>query len=254
MTKTRVLLFGGLLLAGMLAVLAGGRMPAHAALLCDDLEYLRSADRQHALPADYVPPDLVELRDLGLAVIGYTSQLRAEPAQAYTRMARAAGAYNYSLIAISGYRSYEVQRYTFYQWMQRELSAAADAGSAIDEATAAARANRYSAMAGHSEHQLGSVLDISTRELAGALNPYLPYTETGKWLLAHAHEFGFVVSYPPGKERLTGFNAEPWHLRYVGLSAAQELIDLNYLDPQNSVTLGSYLADLKLSACTPFLP
>ncbi len=254
MTKTRVLLFAGLVLAGMLAAVGGGGMPAHAAPLCDDLEYLRSTDRLHALPADYVPLDLVDLRDLRLAVIGTSSQLRAEPAQAYARMSHAAGADNYSLIAISGYRSYDVQRYTFYQWMQRELSAAAGAGSPIDEATAAARANRYSAMAGHSEHQLGSVLDISTRELAGALSAYLPYTESGKWLLAHAHEFGFVLSYPPGKERLTDFNAEPWHLRYVGLAAAQELFDLNYLDPQNSVTLGSYLADVKPGACAPFLP
>ena len=249
-----MLLFAGLLLAGILAALAGARTPARAAPLCEDLVYLRSTDRVHALPADYVPSDLVNLRDLGLAVIGTSSQLRAEPAQAYARMARAAGANNYALIAISGYRSYDVQRYTFYQWMQRELSAAAGAGSPIDEATAAARANRYSAMAGHSEHQLGSVLDISTRELAGALSAYLPYTETGKWLLAHAHEFGFVLSYPPGKERLTGFNAEPWHQRYVGLAAAQELFDLDYLDPQNSVTLGSYLADVKLGDCAPFLP
>jgi len=254
MTKTRVLMAAGLLLAGMLAALAGWRTPARAAPLCEDLEYLRSTDRLHALPADYVPSDLVNLRDLGLAGIGYSSQLRTEPAAAYARMVRAAGAHNYALIAISGYRSYEVQRYTFYRWMQRELSAADNSGTPIDEATAVARANRYSAMAGHSEHQLGSVLDISTRELHGALSPYLPHTETGKWLLANAHEFGFVVSYPPGKERLTGFNAEPWHLRYVGLAAALELFDLNYLDPQNSVTLGSYLADVKLGDCAPFLP
>jgi D-alanyl-D-alanine carboxypeptidase len=254
MINKRLLLFIGLVLAAVLAGLDGAHTPARAAPMCDDLEYLRTVDRLHAVPADYEPQDLVDLRDMGVAVIGYSSQMRAEPAQAFVRMALAASANNYSLIAISGYRSYAVQRYTFYRWMQGELSAASAAGAPIDEAAAAARANRYSAIAGQSEHQLGSALDVSTRELQGALSPYLPYTETGKWLLAHAHEYGFVVSYPPGKERMTGFNAEPWHLRFVGAAAARELFDLNYLDPQNSVTLGSYLADLNVTACQPFLP
>jgi D-alanyl-D-alanine carboxypeptidase len=254
MTNRRLLLFLGFLAAGTLIAHAGTLTPALAAPPCDDLEYLRMTDRLHALPADYIPQDLVDLRGMGVAVIGYSSQMRAEPAQAYARMARAAGTNGYSLIAVSGYRSYAAQRYTFNQWLQRELSAAAAARAPIDEATAAVRANRYSAMPGQSEHQLGSALDISTPELRGALSPYLPFTRTGGWLLAHAHEYGFVVSYPSGKERLTDFNAEPWHLRYIGLGAAQELFDFGYLDPQSSVTLGSYLADLSVATCVPFLP
>ena len=241
-------------LAAVLAALLGTQTAAHAAPLCDDREYLRLVDRLHPLPTEYAPADLVDLRRLGVPVTGLAPQMRAEPALAYTRMASAAGQQGLTLIAISGYRSFAMQRDTFSRWMLREQAAWADAGAPIDNAEATARANRYSAIAGQSEHQLGSVLDVSSREVAGALNIYLLYTETGKWLLAHAHEYGFVLSYPPGKERLTGYNAEPWHLRFAGVSAARELFDQKYLDPQNDVTLGGYLATLKASDCTAFLP
>ena len=241
-------------LAALLAALLGMQTAAQAAPPCDDREYLRLVDRMHPLAAEYAPADLVDLRRLGVPIIGYSTQMRAEPAQAYARMARAAVHAGLPLIAISGYRSFAMQRYTFSRWMLREQAAWAEAGAPIDNTEATARANRYSAMAGQSEHQLGSALDVSSREMGAALNIYLLNTETGKWLLAHAHDYGFVLSYPPGKERLTGYNAEPWHLRFAGISAARELFDQKYLDPQNDVTLNGYLATLKASDCTAFLP
>ncbi len=111
-------------------------------------------------------------------------------------------------------------------------------------ADAVVRANRYSAMAGHSEHQLGTVIDVSTSELRGALDDAFAGTETGKWLAGHADEFGFAFSYPEGKENLTGYMWEPWHLRWVGPPAARALVAAGYLNPENELTLAAYLATL----------
>ncbi len=229
-------------------------VPALAAPACADLTYLRTVDRQHVLPPDYVPPDLVDLRAFGVPVVGNSSQLRADAALAYARLAHAAQSSGYTLIAVSAYRSYADQRFTFNHWMQREIDAWAAAQQPLDPATAVARTNRYSALPGQSEHQLGTAVDISTLDLQDALSAALLQTPAGQWLMTHAHESGFVVSYPAGKEGLTGFNAEPWHLRYVGPRVAQDLVHLNYLDPENDVTLGSYLAGMQIGDCTPFLP
>ena len=65
---------------------------------------------------------------------------------------------------------------------------------------------------GHSEHQLGSTIALR-----------LPTGKAIEWLAAHAPEFGFALSYPPGKQRLTGYRPEPWHVRFVGLELAREL-------------------------------
>jgi D-alanyl-D-alanine carboxypeptidase len=65
---------------------------------------------------------------------------------------------------------------------------------------------------GHSEHQLGTAVDLR-----------LPSTAGVEWLAAHAYEYGFVLSYPPGKQRLTGYRPEPWHVRFVGGELAAEL-------------------------------
>ena len=58
---------------------------------------------------------------------------------------------------------------------------------------------------GHSEHQLGTAVDVR-----------LPSTAAIGWLAETAPRFGFVVSYPPGKQKVTGYRPEPWHVRYVG--------------------------------------
>ena len=75
----------------------------------------------------------------------------------------------------------------------------------------------------HSEHQLGTALDFRsgsgvefTLEAFGKSPEYV-------WLAEHAHEYGFVRSYPNGKESVTGYQAEPWHWRYVGIDHATQI-------------------------------
>jgi zinc D-Ala-D-Ala carboxypeptidase len=65
---------------------------------------------------------------------------------------------------------------------------------------------------GHSEHQLGTAIDLR-----------LPSTAAIDWLAEHAADFGFALSYPPGKQRVTGYRPEPWHVRFVGPEVAAEL-------------------------------
>lgn len=84
-------------------------------------------------------------------------------------------------------------------------------------------ADRLSARPGHSEHQTGLVMDIATPDRVCYLETCFGDTPAGRWLAAHAHEHGFVISYPQGKEAITGYQYEPWHIRYVGKELATAL-------------------------------
>ena len=55
-----------------------------------------------------------------------------------------------------------------------------------------------------------------------------------KWLANNAYRFGFILRYPEGKEDITGYNYEPWHIRYVGKEAAKEIYN-------KGITLEEYL-------------
>ena len=82
-------------------------------------------------------------------------------------------------------------------------------------------ANRFSADQGYSEHQLGTAADFTTASLKGKLVGF-ETTEAYEWLESHGHEYGFVLSYPPGN---TYYIYEPWHWRYVGKELAEDLHD-----------------------------
>lgn len=104
----------------------------------------------------------------------------------------------------SGFRSYNTQARVYQSYVNRDGQAAAD---------------RYSARPGYSEHQTGLAYDLTDR--SGRL---LEDKEASAWVQNHAHEYGFVVRYQPGKEAITGFMQETWHLRYVG-KEAREIYD-----------------------------
>ena len=63
---------------------------------------------------------------------------------------------------------------------------------------------------GQSEHQTGLAFDINSTEWE------FEYTPEGQWLANHCHEYGFIIRYMRGKEGITGYSYEPWHIRYVG--------------------------------------
>jgi hypothetical protein len=70
---------------------------------------------------------------------------------------------------------------------------------------------------GHSEHQLGTAVDLR-----------LPTSAAITWLAEHARDHGFALSYPNGKQRITGYRPEPWHVRFVGDELATQLHDNNW--------------------------
>ena len=101
----------------------------------------------------------------------------------------------------SGFRSYETQVKLYQDYVNQDGKAKAD---------------RYSARPGYSEHQTGLAFD-----LIGTNGNLVTEEKAAQWLLDHAADYGFVVRYLKGKEKETGYMAEEWHLRYVGKEAKE---------------------------------
>ena len=99
----------------------------------------------------------------------------------------------------SGFRSYATQAQLYQSYVNQEGQAAAD---------------RYSARPGYSEHQTGLAFDV-----IGTDGQLVEDSSAAQWLLDHAPDYGFVVRYPRGKESITGYMHEEWHLRYIGKEA-----------------------------------
>ena len=119
----------------------------------------------------------------------------------------------YNIPLISGFRSYETQNTIYNNNVRKD-------GEAI--------ANIYSAKPGQSEHQTGLAFDV------GKISDNYGETEPGKWLASNAHNYGFIIRYLKGKENITGYKYEPWHIRYVGVQVATEIYN-------KGITLEEYL-------------
>ena len=166
---------------------------------------LSPVDKDHALPADYVPPTLVAIPVAYIAP-GWPGELRQDAVDALVRMLDDAAAAGHDVRARSAYRSYATQETTFNLWVDQ---------LGYDAAV------KVSAMAGHSEHQLGTTADLTSPAVGWDLLESFGPTPEGQWLAANAHTYGFVLSYPAGAEAITGYSYEPWHFRYIGTAEAQ---------------------------------
>ncbi|ADB53171.1 M15 family metallopeptidase [Conexibacter woesei] len=165
-------------------------------------------DKRRGLPARYRPRDLVAPRVRFLAgVDGDARLLRRGAARGLERMFAAARRDGVRLAGVSGFRSFASQRALF-------------AGYA--DARGVENAAHVSARAGHSEHQTGLAIDIAGADGRCAASGCFAGTRAARWLERHAAAHGFVVRYPRGKEDVTGYAYEPWHLRYVGVALATE--------------------------------
>lgn len=80
-----------------------------------------------------------------------------------------------------------------------------------------------SAKPGSSEHQTGLTIDVSASSVGCLLTERFGSTKEGRWLAKNAHKYGYIIRYPKGKTKLTGYSYEPWHIRYVGVSYASYL-------------------------------
>lgn len=167
--------------------------------------HLSLVDPLYMVPSSYAPGDLVPVSRSGMSGTGYVRAHVIADLRALDQAARAAGI---RLRVVSAYRSWWTQKSTFESWVRK---------SGYQQAL------RYSARPGHSEHQLGTTLDFS---FVGGADPWnyrdFGATKAGAWLKANAWRYGWVMSYPAGKEHLTGYGYEPWHYRYFGRSLAAQ--------------------------------
>jgi D-alanyl-D-alanine carboxypeptidase len=170
-------------------------------------------NKSRPLPSDYVPKDLV-VPDVRLRLAASHEQMKFRKAAAsdLKAMFEAAQSNNVELVFGSGYRSYALQKQFYDSYVARDGQAAAD---------------RYSAKPGTSEHQSGLSFDATRADGKCHLEECFGDTEQGKWLAAHAHEYGFTLRYKPDKEAVTGYQHEPWHFRYVGRELSAELQKTN---------------------------
>ncbi|WP_239437145.1 M15 family metallopeptidase [Arthrobacter alpinus] len=160
------------------------------------------------VPANYSPSDLVAPKILSGS--GEPVLLRAEAATAAERMFAAAAAQGFTITVKSSYRSYETQVSVYNGYVAGKGEAAADSTSARP---------------GFSEHQSGLALDIGDADAGTAcdFNSCFEDAPAAQWVATHGSEFGFLVRYQSGDESITGYLAEPWHLRYVGTGVAQDM-------------------------------
>ena len=82
-------------------------------------------------------------------------------------------------------------------------------------------------MPGHSEHQSGLAMDVSTISIHNRLDVVFRATPEGRWLEKNSWKYGYIIRYPEDKSHITGYAYEPWHIRYVGIDLAKELTEKN---------------------------
>ncbi|WP_461480282.1 M15 family metallopeptidase [Paenibacillus sp. PvR052] len=166
-------------------------------------------NKSNKLPENYKPKDLVEPNvPFIFKEKSEKRTIRQEAATALEELFEAAEKDGLSLAGVSGYRSHAIQRSLYNNYVQRDGEAAA---------------NKYSAKPGHSEHETGLAIDVTGSNGKCPAQDCFAATKEAKWLEEHASEYGFIIRYPKGKQSITGYQYEPWHLRYVGKNAAKEI-------------------------------
>ncbi|TLM74714.1 D-alanyl-D-alanine carboxypeptidase family protein [Pseudarthrobacter sp. NamB4] len=161
------------------------------------------------VPAAYMPPDLVQPA-VAMTVSGEASLLNSTTAAAAEAMFAAAAQDGVSMVLASGYRSYNTQVATYNGYVASRGQADAD--------TASARP-------GYSEHQTGWAFDIADGNGVCGFQPCFADQPAAVWAKANGHRFGFVVRYPWMFHPITGYYYEPWHLRYIGVEAATDMVN-----------------------------
>ena len=160
-------------------------------------------------PINFAPNDLtVPKVPLRLGRSEEQMQIRKPVEQSIIDMFNDAKKAGFSLSFGSGYRSSKLQK-QFYDGYVKSYGRA--------------EADRISARPGHSEHQTGLSFDVEITGKKCHLEKCLADTPDGKWIAENAHIYGFIIRYPQGKEAITGYDFEPWHLRYVGKELSSEL-------------------------------
>lgn len=166
-------------------------------------------NKQRKLPENYTPNDLVFPKvPYLLPEKSEKRKMRKEAAAALEELFAAAKADGVALAGVSAYRSHAYQKALFNRYVQKD---------------GVEKARTYSAVPGTSEHETGLAIDVSGVDGKCAATSCFGGTKEALWLAEHAAEHGFIIRYPDGKEAITGYMYEPWHLRYVGVEIAKQI-------------------------------
>lgn len=160
----------------------------------------------------YVDGILIANKTYGLPST-YAPGLDPTTESQFNALSAAAAQEGLNIWLASGYRSYDYQSSIYDNYVSIYGSETADS---------------FSARPGHSEHQTGLAIDVNSIDDSFAGTP------EAIWLENHAHEYGFIIRYPKGKESITGYKYEPWHIRYLGVEKATAVYN-------SGLTLEEYL-------------
>ena len=169
-------------------------------------------NKYYYLKEDYEPDNLEAIsRQYALSNMRMVNYAK----EAFEEMSKSAQKEDLNIIAMSTYRSYNYQVNLYNRYVKQDGKEKADT---------------YSGRPGHSEHQTG--LDVYNKK-----EDYTNFEKTKEytWMQEHAHEYGFILRFPKGKEEETGYEFESWHYRYVGKEIA------SYIH-ENNITLEEYYA------------
>lgn len=178
-------------------------------------------NNRHPIPEDY---------EFTLGTIRGSLQCDERIIPEFMSMLQAAKEDGIALEVCSPYRTLERQEYLFDRKIKRYMRKGM---SYMDAYKLSARVVN---VPGTSEHQIGLALDIYTDSYK-TLDEGFGETAAGIWLRENCGEYGFILRYPKGKEYITGIEYEPWHFRYVGRTAAQEIME-------QGLTLEEYVESL----------
>ena len=171
----------------------------------------------------YIPSDLT-LLDKSISTSSIC--LKKDAAEALTTMIQAAKKDGYDIKVSSGFRSYNTQEGILSR----------------DIASGNPNATKLVAKPGYSEHQLGMAVDLTSASIADASAAVkFGSTKEFTWLQNHAYQYGFIQSYPEGKEDITGYMNEAWHYRFIGIDNAALIV-------QNGQTTNQFLKQLNDTA------
>jgi D-alanyl-D-alanine carboxypeptidase len=197
---------------------------------CEDCAFA-PVNKFYYLPQTYTP----RLVDTGLPGGGQIAEHVQKPLQELFKDLEK----NNLLAEVSyAHRSYEKQTEIFNTYTFREMQLGRD------KATAEKIVNTYSARPGHSEHQLGTAVDIRCRECNSVTDRNVRNDQIYAHLENNAYKYGFVISYPRNCESQTGYVYEPWHIRYVGVELAEQIHKTNYFRCENNIYPGLFFEAL----------
>jgi zinc D-Ala-D-Ala carboxypeptidase len=167
-------------------------------------------NKVNKLPDSYKPKDLV-YTPIPFIFKGKSEkkEMRREAAAAISNLFTGALHQGVNLLGVSAYRSHITQKALFDAYVRKD---------------GYAKARTYSALPGTSEHETGLAIDVTGGNGKCSAQDCFGGTLEAKWLQVHVADYGFIIRYPRGKEAITGYKYEPWHLRYVGKTVAKEIM------------------------------